>query len=272
MSGQEISVIKLFKFAFVLDRPKLSRILTILDTRFKEVIDKPFVNYDTMLANGKAISAPEIESILAHDNSVKNPIDNLSILYKDKEQDAEHVCKLVFDRDDSDIMMQIRSPNGRFANELYAEIEEQIERTQVHKTIYSLKEGSAYRMVAVAILTVLSVIVAAFSPSMKNLQSNNFLKDQDLKQLSALASTATDQAGKANFIYEMHRLQLTNTEKASAKAFPVRADLRLAFVLVPSLILTRQINVAIQDRMCYISIHGKNRHEKTQTRSSPAVK
>ena len=37
-------------------------------------------------------------------------------------------------------------------------------------------------------------------------------------------------------------------------------------------LLTRQINVAIQDRMCYISIHGKNRHEKTQTRSSPAVK
>ena len=39
-----------------------------------------------------------------------------------------------------------------------------------------------------------------------------------------------------------------------------------------NVLLTRQINVAIQDRMCYISIHGKNRHEKTQTRSSPAVK
>jgi hypothetical protein len=235
MSGQEISVFKIFNFSFVLDRPKLCRILTILDTRFREFVKNPVVEYNLTLAKGKALSSSEMEGLFDQDNTVKNPINNLSIIYKGKENDAEHSCTIIFDRKDSEVILQIHSPNGRLANELFAELEEQVERTQVHKTIYTVKRGRNFHLLAILMLVVLTVIMTFLGDLMKPRQFRNFLANQDIDRLSAIVDTVSDQDGKLNFVYEMHLAQLTNAKKASALLFPIKADLRLFLVLCPGI-------------------------------------
>jgi hypothetical protein len=236
MLRQETFVIKFFYFSFVLDKPKLSRLLTIAENRYKTIVDKPLVTYDITLKNSKVLSSSDIDHIFDQDNTIKNPIDNLAITYKDKEDKAENVCTLVFNREDSKVMIEVRSQNGRFANELFAELEEQVERTEVHNLIYKIKKGSIFQLTALAILlTILIVFVTLTLPGKKF--PYNFLKDQDINELHVLASSASDQAKKIDFVYEFHRLQLANVAKAQNTVFRVKADIRLILVLVPGLIV-----------------------------------
>ncbi|MFA4911134.1 MAG: hypothetical protein WC649_08855 [Desulfobacteria bacterium] len=194
MFRQENSIIKFFDFSFVLDKPKLSRLLTIAENRYKTIVDKPLVTYDITLKNSKVLSSSDIDHIFDQDNTIRNPIDNLAITYKDKEDSAENVCILDFNREDSTVIVQIRSQNGRFANDLFAELEEQIERTEVHNLIYKIKKGSIFQLTAMAILLTILIVFVTLTLPEKKFQSNNFLKDQDINELHVLASSASDQA------------------------------------------------------------------------------
>ncbi|OIP30948.1 MAG: hypothetical protein AUK23_07830 [Deltaproteobacteria bacterium CG2_30_43_15] len=237
MLRQETFVIKLFYFSFILDKPKLSRLFRIAENKYKTIVDKPLVTYNITLKNSKVLSSSDIDHIFDQDNTIKNPIDNLAITYKDKEGKAENVCTLVFNREDSEVMIEVRSQNGRFANELFAELEEQVERTEVHNLIYKIKKGNIFQLTALAVSLITLMIFVTLTLPGKKFQSNNFLKDHDINELHVLASSASDQAKKIDFVYEFHRLQLANVAKAQNTVFRVKADIRLILVLVPGLIV-----------------------------------
>ncbi len=71
------TVINRFTSAFVLDKPKLTRILNIIEDRFKEadLVFKP--EFEVTHADGKQIKIASTEDLFALDNTVKNPITNL---------------------------------------------------------------------------------------------------------------------------------------------------------------------------------------------------
>ena len=73
----------------------------------------------------------DIEHVLGHDNAIKNPIDFLGINYECHNEDDVIDYDITYSISKSEIKVTVKSYNVRFANELFAEIEEQVERAIV---------------------------------------------------------------------------------------------------------------------------------------------
>jgi hypothetical protein len=70
---------KTFTAAFVLDKPKLSRIFDILEQRYKER-NTPFnPQIEVTFTNERKLNIPSLEKLFLLDNTVKNPIKSLLI-------------------------------------------------------------------------------------------------------------------------------------------------------------------------------------------------
>ena len=189
----------------------------------------------------------DIEHVLGHDNAIKNPIDFLGINYECHNEDDVIDCDITYSISKSEIKVTVKSYNVRFANELFAEIEEQVERAIVKSWISNLKRTIssdprriAPLIVSIIMMLILIPIIILVEPQ-QNIYRNNFLSNSDIQHILKLSEKVQTIDDKINLLYKYNMLQLdnikTNTNLYSFKNIFLKFDLKLIFILLPFFII-----------------------------------
>ena len=246
MVGAKHLLSKTFKSVFILDVSKMSRLLSIIDERFKGLGEQVIKIYKIKTKKGKEFSASKIDGILEHDNAVKNPITKYTINYADKDKDPDNSCFINFDQSDSEVNIEIISANSKWANDLFAEVEEQIERTFAQNFIYKIKKQRFPEMVmglTVALMIPIIIFTISFSAGVKSSQKTDFLTLSEIAHLQEVAINIQNQNDKIDFLFDLHLKQLSNINKKPKniiKEFKQTLnlfDLKMTFLALPIIVI-----------------------------------
>lgn len=204
-------IYKRFKSVFTIDTSKLTRLLSVVDERFKEMAENSETVFEIETKKGKSFETTNIDEILKHDNSVKNPILGLSISYRGKDEELANRCNIFYDRKLSIIDIDIQAEDSRKANDLFAEIEEQIERSVTINWVYKLKQYSLIDFLPILmaiILVPLTALVFYTAESQQKIKNADHLSSEDIAYLSNLLPSSESEEGKINYIYEYQSRKL----------------------------------------------------------------
>jgi hypothetical protein len=242
---------------FILDKSKLSRLLNIIEDKFKSAGLDPISSFELHLKNGKKMVVHDIEHVLVHDNSLKNPVTKMLISYEYSKDGNTNNCEIFYYKKRSTIDIFIKSSNVRWANELFAEIEEQIERILVNSWIYKFKKASKNPIFNIGLVATLTLIVAIliaflFSPSGPSLRENDFLSKSDIERILSLSQNAKTNDDKIGALFEYSVSRLKNMDKGQITSFNElinKFDLKFALILSPLIIII--ISFYYMFRYCY---------------------
>ena len=247
MDQTSVFLNKSFGATFILEKSKLLRLLNIIEEKYKSIGKKPKSIFAIILKNGKQMGVNDIEHVLGHDNAIKNPIDFLGINYECHNEDDVIDCDITYSISKSEIKVTVKGSNVRFANELFAEIEEQVERAIVKSWISNLKRTIssdprriAPLIVSIIMMLILIPIIILVEPQ-QNIYRNNFLSNSDIQHILKLSEKVQTIDDKINLLYKYNMLQLdnikTNTNLYSFKNIFLKFDLKLIFILLPFFII-----------------------------------
>lgn len=228
--GEPTLLRKAYSSAFVLDAAKLSRILTILEQRAGDPPSSGVVTFSARLRDGKELELSSSQDVLALDNTVKNPIDSLRINLTPADW-YRPTATIRFESDRSDnVGVTVGHDNGKEANELFAELEEQVERTFSTGFIHTLKRLDAFLLFAI-VSAFLAVLAGLALPSL----TPPSLPYAQASSLSNLFSSARTDTEKLDALIAAQRAQL------SLISAPARISgfftLRILFIALPVVVL-----------------------------------
>ena len=129
------TVVKTYTSDFVLDQSKLYRIISISEEKFSGSNKNFHSTYKAILSDGRNITTSDINNVFSLDNTVKNPIIELIVRTGN---DKEH-CVMSYRNEKSDnIYLLVSSTEQKFSAEVFAQIEEQIERTFTGSLVHKM--------------------------------------------------------------------------------------------------------------------------------------
>ena len=204
-----------FDSFFTLDSSKLSRLLSVVEDRFKGISTEIISNYEISTKKGKTFTTGDISAILDHDNPINNPITTLSINYQDKKEKPTNIVDINFDKDDSEIKVKIETEDPKLGKDVYAEVEEQIERTKNKSWVYSIKRQKPHELLMYLILVISMPLIAIsiFTAFPKDVRFTDFLSKDDALSLSKKIGNSLTEDKKIDFLYEYQAKKLTNINK-----------------------------------------------------------
>lgn len=234
-----------FNSVFTIDTSKLSRLLNVVDERFKGLTENVFKNFEVTTKKGRKFHTSNIDEIFGHDNSVNNPIISLEIVFKDKKEEPENFCIIHYDKVDSFIVVKVQSNDPRKGNDLFAEVEEQIERSLTKNLIYSIKKDGPreFYMTMAALFFALAVFSTVFSfPSNKNPKTTDYLSDEDVSYLLKSSSDLDTEASKITFLYEYQVRKLKNLQPKDKNTVEILLkqkifNIKVLFLVLPFIVV-----------------------------------
>lgn len=209
----EYAMSKTYDSIFILDISKLARLLNIIEERFKSIDLPPIASFEITTKKGKTFYASDIEGIIKHDNPIKNPIINLSIKYYDLKEEPKTLCYIYYDKDGNDINMKIQSENMKWGNDLFAEVEEQLERSLVSNLLYKTRKLNIFSLLPILIALlgfVVGFTLSFLSPNHDNIKLINYLSPNNISKLQINSNKANNTDEKIDFLYKIHAAQLNN--------------------------------------------------------------
>jgi hypothetical protein len=227
---------KRWKNAFVLDAGKLSRIVDVLEQRAGDPsFAKPAaaLAFSVKFRDGRTLALGTLQDVLALDNSMRNPVTSLGIrLGYYPSSTTVTFSPDIFD----DTSVDVAHPNSKIANGLFAELEEQVERTFSTELIHKAKAlGGFWLITAIGLIAVMiAVILAAVVPSGA---TEKLTHEQASALDQSLASARTDSA-RLEALVATQRAQLAlipATQKTDP--LPLFTARRIFFVLPGVLVL-----------------------------------
>jgi len=217
METQEHRVSRTYSSVFIVDSAKLSRLANVIEERIKSISPTLLRHFEITTYKDKVFSARALERIFEHDNAVKNPIVKLKMMFSDKDEEPTNLCTVFFDVSDPEIEVQIKGENPKWANDLFSEVDEQIERSFVANWVYSVKRQKSNEWMSILMVLVTLPVMMLFSlfpgGGSKKVETINFLTSADVEVLQQLAVGATRQEDKVNFTYQLLTRQLNNSHK-----------------------------------------------------------
>lgn len=202
-----------FDSVFNLDSSKLSRLLNIIEERFGELSETIIPLFEISTKKGKSYTTANIDDILDHDNLVNNPIVNLTISYKDKAEEPENTCYVEYDKEDSEIKVRVQASDAKKGNELFAEIEEQIERSLMKNWVYSIKNQTPHElMIYVMLFLMLPMMFGLIFQviPVEEQRKKDGLTSGDIAYLADIAKTVDSDEKKIEFIFEYQLRKIQN--------------------------------------------------------------
>lgn len=242
-----------FSSPFVLDNAKLARILNIMEQRFKGVA-LPFVpKYQITLLNGKNINLSDVEGLLALDNTVKNPISRLSINAEEAIADTTLSCEVEFESSHRrNVSLRVTSGDNKVASQLFAELEEQVERTFIRSPVYKyFMPDSIIWMFLLSFLAAIGFAGVLFALPPSDRMTPPRLPAEEIQQLIDKSRQATDLNSKVDFLFEAQTKQLASMaapQKPILK-LPSLVNVQNFFLLLPLLIILGCVIYLV--RHCY---------------------
>lgn len=256
MSTDATILRKNYSAPYVLDRGKFSRILTVIEQRLTDASVEFLPGFDIELKNEKKLVLRSAQEVFALDNSVKNPISELIIRVptsgnEDEEDDEDEGSaggtrvRLRFDSDNSsNIALYVASPDSKLATELFAEIEEQIDRTIVRNWILRFfKSDNFLAFVAAGVL--MAMMAIAFSG-----RGDGKISSSDSAELQRILATATTDGEKLNALVQAKIRELKAAESSPLHFnWASMVSLRGLFIVLPIVVLIATVTYMIA--ACY---------------------
>lgn len=193
---------------FILDAAKLTRILTVIEDRFKSAGINFDPSFQVTLEDGKRVKVGTLDALLNLDNTIKNPVTSIEI--SDNSDSDKLEASITFDgAREGNIAIVIRGSEPKIVGELFAEVEEQVERTRVGGWPQKLLGSSSALLIPfIGTLTVVSMSIAliAFGGSYRDTTTG--LTKEAAKQLARELSKVVTTEDKINWLFDVHRRQL----------------------------------------------------------------
>lgn len=236
-------VSKRFSSAFALDRAKLSRIINIVEGRFGSV-KLPFKpKYEVAMEDGKNVSLTSHEELVSLDNAVKNPIRSLSIKASTMDLENTLSVQISFDSDERDnVKLIVSGRSSKLADQTYAEIAEQLERTFLGSLVYRYfkpsKHSLFFPMITIFFLVALTSVLSLFLGLEKGSVDPSKLPLQEYRQLEKISADASTVEKKVDFLFQIERAKLLKLRPAEPLSLPPGLiSVRSAVIFVPLLVM-----------------------------------
>ncbi len=219
MPAKPAIVEKDYTSAFALDKAKLSRMLNILEERFKTLQLPINSRYTVWLSNDKKIELTSLEELFKLDNTIRNPVKSLSIKAAGSTDEAKVESLISYSSNERDnISVRVVSSESNLALQLFAELEEQVERTFLNDLIYRFFKSRFAFLYLSAILVALAGIFAPiavlfFIPT----RTSSDLPTEVVDALIQKSTTAITLEDKVDFLFELNARQLEAQTKSSPR-------------------------------------------------------
>lgn len=221
-----VQVGKTISAIFVLDSSKLRRIVSIAEDRCSK-FGTLIYEMSITLQSKKVVLVGTIEQVLDHDNTVKDPIDELSI---DIRVPDKCWVSIEFKRRDYEIDITVNSEESRFTENLFDEIEEQIERTLVQSWIYTIKK-SEFIIPSVMTLLLPILLIFSFLSTSSPTYKNFFLPTDTIDELVSMGQAAKTSEEKVEFLVAVQVEQL-KTLSSNTEIFRIGSITRYGWSLI----------------------------------------
>jgi hypothetical protein len=208
---------------FLLDSNKLTRIQDILTERLKRNDGPPRFRCDVTFKNNTSDRFETITDVLALDNTKRNPITSLTVIAQTSDHaDSPAACTVEFiggtkssgsSAAKDNIRLLVEGENQITKSEMFAAVEEQVERTI----------ASPWPVVAVALAFIAAVVIATFVTGILGAPGafNSTMYAPDVAKFDQLASEAKTSDEKLSFLFELARHEIHERAKLYA---PVHWD------------------------------------------------
>lgn len=236
---------KLFNCPFLLEKSKLTRLLEVIESRFKQAhIATPQFAFGVELPGQKVIETESIDEVLSLDNSKRSRIQGLSITCRSSEGTAEpHGSasrpSLLIDFDGTGkpaIMLTVRGDKPTWVSETFSAAEEQIERTQERSILTRLAHHNITSVLLMALTAIVLASFIAFSSSVvpTRLTNSMWLSDEDLRELQL---PQPDTKPKADEVLSRQIRNITEYRRQRQSLFGRVTQPRFILIVVPGLIV-----------------------------------
>lgn len=235
-----MNVSKKYNSSFVVEKSKLTRLLSVINERMALLQQPIQQTYETHLSGQKNVTNSSIEEILSLDNSRRSKIERLVLLQKSVTQVpavTEHQIEVDFDgKSPTDVTVSIRGTDARWVTESMSVVEEQVERT-LEKTLFHLLFNSRAMVFFIALVIFLLAGVASLRyPALNSrsdpLANTMWLSPMDLTALGKSLEQST--LSPADRIADVQTRQLRNLISAQTDSpFSFLTDWRVLIAMSP---------------------------------------
>jgi hypothetical protein len=246
-----------FTSEFVLDKPKLTRMLNILEDRFKEAELAFTPLFEVTHANGKELKLTSLEDLFALDNPVNNPITELKISaiaiqlpttddivnYLKEEESRLMQIYIRYDSDQvRNIHLSVKAQKSpKLSNQIFAELEEQIERSFARNWVYKYLKGPTGSLLSSILGILFMMFVLIFSIYLIADKPNPSFKSDsaEVQRLLEQSKNAKTTEDKVNFIFDIQTKQLEELNKPQSEPMHLSwiLNLRNFAIILPLLII-----------------------------------
>jgi len=233
--------------AYVLDKAKIARMLAIIEQRFSEKQMQFLPQFNIKLKSEKTISLSLSNELFTVDNALKNPIVELAIITADRTHSLRPQVSISFDSDNtSNVALTVICMDSKWANEVFAELEEQVERTLINDWMKNFFRTESFLsfltfLTFLTFLPLLLGIVAAGDSSLTIPESGirGSLSAEVSRNLLDQAGAATSNDEKMQFIFEYNRAQLEAVQRTNMPTINWQGLLNLNtfFIALPAVII-----------------------------------
>ena len=253
MHAEPTMLRKAYSAAYVLDRGKLSRMLTIVEQEVRETATQFQPQFEVVFKNNKRVVLHSIQEVFSLDNSIVNPIRELEVEADvPSRSDRSAIPTMVRLRFDSDnygnITIIVTDHDTKHATELFAELEEQIDRTIVTNWIAKYLK-SKWSLLLMAFPLLICFLIAAIA--LDNTSSKSRLSAADSVELQRLLSSARTDSEKIDALVQTNLRDLKGLHTSPVDQINWQGifSLRGAFIALPVIILVATLAYLIA--ACY---------------------
>lgn len=202
---------KTFETGFALNKSKAVRINDIIETNIKKGnIQDINRTFKVLLSNEKEIIFHEFNSIFELDNGRKNRVNDVTLIWKNAEIDIE-----IQFRKKPLVSVDVSSNGLEWTNQLFAEIEEQIERITLTDWVYKFIADSSTILTILVLPIIIIFSTTIFSDSNDSIRTLN-LTQEDKALLSNKIDSVKSNEDKIDFIYVVIK-QMVKVKQPSSK-------------------------------------------------------
>lgn len=229
-----------FSSAFLLDKSKISRMMNIIDDKVKSLGIPSKLTLDLTLESGKKVGLATLDELFAIDNAIRNPISFLTIEVNSLNNDSTKGIKASISYQNSrenNISARVESAESGQALQLFAELEEQIERTFLKDWVYRFMNKEIFLAAFSLVAAVVTMLFTFFA--LPSSISSSRIQQATADTLIEKYSTAVTQEEKIDFLfdYSMEQLKTSKTKDLSAFSLNKFLNLQTLFIVLPILIV-----------------------------------
>jgi len=203
MATAPASASKTFTSAYLLDGGKLLRIQEVLEDEFKAGDFQLEVEFAITHRDNTHSHLGSLDEVLRLDNTVLNPITELTIRARDPREDLRTQCVIRYDSDDrSNVSVFVASTNRKWVDVLFSEVNKQVRRTLQTSTVYRVFKTASFKLMSIVATLILSTSLATWAGSRASSDGSHLSGTQVASLLREADSARGSDLRKTQFLFD----------------------------------------------------------------------